>query len=660
MTSPTARHRVAFILGPALISGFALWTRIWGIWAEPMWLDEAYSAYAASKGWHFLWTIVPRYETHPPLYYSLLRLWTLVAGEGLVAERLLGVLCGLATVPVTALAAQRLARIAGLEEAKVRNVALATGLLAAVSPVLIWISREVRPYAPMILAYAAATLALLAIAERRAAGLPLAGRAFGLWLIAGLLMLWLHNLGLLYAAAMLLALLCVVRVRTMRRDDWLWFAGGHLAVLLLWLPGLLILLDQAPEWVRATWLRFPSDDLLHRATYMFTGPGDDVRIAAAILAVCGGALLWRLRQRALLAALLLMALLPLILSLLISAMVAPVFIIRTMTPLAAPALPLIGLGTAWGWRQRGWLIPAIAFTWLAATQASFGIEKRERPRRDWYRAVEWLASRFRPGDIVLAYPNEGALPFDRAVRDLGLAMPSRPIPTAVPSLDPPPGSWYVSGSRGVPSLDRAHLHMIAQAPSTRAAPTIWLLRLGPWAYDKGDVFLDELSKDRTMVTWFNEGPINIVGLRRRDMVTNRSQRHVWTREEAKRISDCYAHNPGRGDAACFAFSASEKIAGIWIPEFEGSMFFETTVEQPRYVELSENTPWLEIAPSAKLHVLPNTTIQKAYYVEFVGRRSTEPGMFGHMGMSENEVLVDRMLKIKLVHPPAIRTSDQDR
>jgi hypothetical protein len=116
--------------------------------------------------------------------------------------------------------------------------------------------------------------------------------------------------------------------------------------------------------------------------------------------------------------------------------------------------------------------------------------------------------------MLFAYPNEGALPFDRAVQDYGLSMPSRPIPTAVPSLNPPPGSWYVSGSRGVPSLDRAHLRMIAEEPATQAVPTIWLLRLGPWAYDKGDVFLEEVSKGRTEVGRFKDGAIEIVGLRR--------------------------------------------------------------------------------------------------------------------------------------------------
>lgn len=512
MNRSAARFLPALIMAALILAGTALWARTWNIWAEPMWLDEAYSAYAAAQGWDFLWTVVPRYETHPPFYYSLLRAWTLVAGDGLVAHRLVGLLCGLATVGIAALAGVRIARLAG---ANPLHVALATAALAGVSRMLIEMSREVRPYPVMILVYACATLALLAIAERRARGLPLAGRAYAAGLGCTALMLWLHNLGPLYAVALGAALLCVIRVRTMTRADWLWLGGGLAILLLIWLPALLILLDQAPEWVRATWLKFSTRDLFRRATIIFTGPHDHMRIAAAILALCGGALLWRARDgRRLLAALLLLALLPLALSLAISATISPVFIIRTMTPLAIPGLLIMALGIAWGRGRWGWVLPVAALAWLCVTHVAGSAQARAHPKRDWYRTMAWLAPRFAPGDMVYAYPNEGALPFDRAVRDMRLTMPSRPIPTAIPSLNPPPGSWYVSGSRGVPSLDRAHLRMIAEEPATRAVPTIWLLRLGPWAYDKGDVFLEEVSRGRVEVGRFKDGAIEIVGLRR--------------------------------------------------------------------------------------------------------------------------------------------------
>lgn len=515
MMTPSAPAR--FFFWPLLLAIvlLALWGRGWGIWLEPMWLDEAYSAYAAAQGWDFLWHVVPRYETHPPFYYSLLRAWTLLAGDGLVAHRLLGLVCGMLSLPLIALAAARLARIVNVD---CRVVVLATLLIVAVSPVVVEMTREIRPYPAMILTYAGACLALLHIAERREAGLPLFGRPYIAYLGCTALILWLHNLGPLYAAALGLALPCVIRLQSMAKADWLWLAAGGCFVIAIWLPALFILLDQAPEWIKATWLHFSTRDLWRRATMLYTGPRDDMRAMAAILLLLGGALLWRApRGRPLLAALGILAFLPLLLSLLISATITPVFIVRTMTALATPALLLMGLGIGWGRGRYGWLLPAAALVWLAFAQFGMVAATRAHPQGDWYRAVAWLQPRFAPGDQLFAYPNEGALPFDRAVRDRGLRMPSRPIPTAIPTLNPPSGSWYVSGSRGVPSLDRSHLREIAQQPATRAVPTIWLLRLGPWAYDKGDVFLGELSHGRVEVGRYREGPIDIVGLRRADL-----------------------------------------------------------------------------------------------------------------------------------------------
>jgi len=356
---------------------------------------------------------------------------------------------------------------------------------------------------------------VLLVARRVEQGLPLMGRAFALYLFATALMLWLHSLGPLYGLALGLALLVLVLRRGLARADWLWLIGGHVLIGLVYLPALLILLDQAPTWITSTWLRFNTQGLWRRATAIYSGPRGDMRFAALVLTL--GALVagWRsLIGRRVTLALLLLAIVPVTCSILISATITPVFIVRTMTPLAVPAAILFGLGAV-ALSGVGRRIMLAAFIWLAIQQSAGAyLTTRVRPMEDWYAAVDWLQPRFRPGDIVFAYPNEGALPFDRAVRDRGLAMPSRAIPTEIPALNPPPGSWYVSGSRGVPSLDAAHLHAIALEPRTRIVPTIWLLRLGPWAYDKGDGLLNELSAGRTEVGRYRDGAIDIVGLRR--------------------------------------------------------------------------------------------------------------------------------------------------
>ncbi|TZG26335.1 glycosyltransferase family 39 protein [Sphingomonas montanisoli] len=487
---------------------FGIGVRAWGLTDEPMWLDEAYSAYAASKGWHFLWAVVPAYETHPPFYYSLLRGWTLIVGDGLLGHRSLGVVAGSIALPVVALAARDAARASGLAD-RAGLIAVSALAAASVSPVLVEMAREVRPYPLMIMAYALGIWALMRIAARgRLEGVPYAA-----YLACSALMLWLHNMGPLYAAAMGLALLVVAWPRTPR--DWGWLVGGHAIVLLVWSPALVILLDQAPMWIKATWLKFSTANLWRRVTLIWTGNGDGLRAAVALLVL---AALWRVRKvpagRRIAGALLILAIFPVAVSLILSATVAPVFIIRTMTALAVPAMVLIGIGAGGYAGKVKWLLWAAAI-YLLVDQGTADVDARiaNRPQEDWYAAARWVGARAKPGDLVYAYPNESALPFDRAVRDLGLPLQTRPIPGEVPVLNPPPGSWYVSGSRGVPSLDQAHLRGIARDKVSRAAPTIWLVRGGPWAYDKGDVFVKELeAAGRLNTGHYYRFPIDIVGL----------------------------------------------------------------------------------------------------------------------------------------------------
>ncbi len=509
----TERVAVGTIAAAMLVAAVLLRTR--GTLHEPFWLDEAYSAYAAGKGWAFLWHIVPRYETHPPFYYSLLRLWTLGFGDSLAAMRALGIACGLATLPVLLLCGREMARIAGLDARREHWLALAVLGLGALSPPLIEMAREVRPYPVLILAYAAGLFAILRLGRHAAGRGAVRGKALLPYLVVQALLLWLHNLGPLFALALGLGLLAMVARRSLDRADWLWLAGGHLLVGLAYLPALSILLDQAPTWIRSTWLHFQFATAWPRVAMLYALPTALALLAAVLLATLALVRLGRNGEtRRMAAALLAAALVPVALSLLLSALVAPVFIVRTMTPVAVPAILLLGFGAVamrgvWRWPALGALVVLAAQMALVDWQAS-----RRPPQQNWYGAVRWLAARYRPGDLVLAYPNEGALPFDRAVRDLGLALPSRPIPTPVPSLGV--GGWNPTGSRGVVSLPRDRLRAIAAEPAIRAAPTVWLLRLGPWAYDKHDLFLDALRERRRPIAWWRsdypDQPIDIVGL----------------------------------------------------------------------------------------------------------------------------------------------------
>ena len=127
-----------------LLSLLAFGVRCIRLDARPLWLDEASSAWFAAQSWHDLWTVVPTYETHPPFYYSLLKLWTKAFGDGRIALRSLSVLFGVATVPIIIAAALELDR----HRPTGRPVMLAAvaGFLAACSPILVAYGQEARPY----------------------------------------------------------------------------------------------------------------------------------------------------------------------------------------------------------------------------------------------------------------------------------------------------------------------------------------------------------------------------------------------------------------------------------------------------------------------------------------------------------------------------------
>ncbi len=490
------------------IAGLA--ARGWHLFTAPLWLDEAYSAYAASKSLHFLWHVVPQYETHPPFYYTLLWVWTRLCGDSLIALRALGLVAGLLTPPAIAWTALACGRWLDWPLQLRRRLALAAFGLACLSIPLVEMTREVRPYPLMILIYAVALRAIVALAERSRWKAPLIGRAYVAYLILTALLLWLHNLGPLWAAALGLALFAAVARRSLKPTDWGWLIAGHLLLLAIYAPAFLILLGQAPTWVKSTWLTFSWTHLTDHLLVLYAVPGWQA-IAAFVLMLLGSLALARAPGgRRLLLVLLILAVVPVALSVLISAAIAPVFITRTMTPVAAPTLLLLAIGAS-GWRKpRAYLALGVA-AMLAANMAAVDVQARMGPpMQDWYGTLTWLKKRFRPGDQIYAYPNEGALPLRYAIRDEGLNWPVRPIPADMPAPDV--GGWHPTGSRGVISLPRNRLRAIAQEPQTRAVPTIWLLRLGAETYDPGDMFLEELGRDRHEVRRWRDGAIDIIGL----------------------------------------------------------------------------------------------------------------------------------------------------
>jgi hypothetical protein len=283
-------------------------------------------------------------------------------------------------------------------------------------------------------------------------------------------------------------------------------------VLAVWLPAAAILLDQAPTWVESTWLKFSWNGFGDRLAILYAAPGPIASVAAGPLAAAG---LWLLARRdgrpATAVALLVLAVVPVVVSALLSAIVTPVFLTRTLAPAVVPGLLLMARGAAMPGRWR-WAGLALLFV-LAAACIDRDVRWRARgPMQDWTGTVRWLAPHWRPGDVVWAYPNEGALPFDYAARDAGLPFRARAIPGPVPSF----GTGFTpTGSRGAVSLYPAQVRALVASREGQEADVIWLLRLGPNVYDRGDAMLRALEVRRVRIGTWAAGPITLVGLRRR-------------------------------------------------------------------------------------------------------------------------------------------------
>jgi len=504
MTGMAAAVAAAAILAGALF-------RFHGAATYPLWLDEAYSAFAADHPFAFIWRMVPQYETHPPVYYSMVRLWGLLTGKGLLARRMLGLLCGLATVWVAGAVAARLGRQTRMGARERAWLAAGMLILVALQPLLLGMSRQVRPYPVMILVYALSLLPLLRLVADGVARRSLSRAAIAGFFACEALMLWLHSLGPLFGLAMTLALAAAVLRPGLRRGDWVWLIAGQAIVGLLYLPAFLIMLHQARTWVKTGWVVFDPADVPSTVAQIWLDWNGWACLIGMALAVAGAALpLRRIGGVRLLGILLLMAGLPVLLSILLSATVSPVFLARTLSPAAIPALLLVALGLAWP--GRGAWAALAGFVLVVGSMVGIDRElAKGGPPQDWYGALAWLEPRMAPGDVVWAYPNEGALPLAYALRDQGRTLPWRQVPAPMPALAAP--GFHPTGSMGAVSLYPAQIDALVRTGEARRPPTIWLLRLSPELYDKGDAMLHALERERGEVGHFQSRQIDLIGLR---------------------------------------------------------------------------------------------------------------------------------------------------
>lgn len=138
------------LLAVVLLAGLL---RLFSLGRESLWLDEATTWFVAQKPLGEIAGIMSAGEFNPPLFY-LLEHGILTIGQSEFVLRLIPAICGIALIPVIYWISN---------EIGTPRTALASSLVASVSPGLIYYSQEARAYVPSVLLVALAMLLYLRI-----------------------------------------------------------------------------------------------------------------------------------------------------------------------------------------------------------------------------------------------------------------------------------------------------------------------------------------------------------------------------------------------------------------------------------------------------------------------------------------------------------------
>lgn len=394
-------------------------TRLHHLAARPLWVDEAFSLWMARLPVPDLVARAARLDQHPPLYYLLLKVWTLLTGESEWAARSLSAFWGVLSVPLAFVLARRFLGRAW--------PAYFMATLVALSPFHVRYAQEARMYTFLAFWGLVAMWLLVEGAVSRHHAFLL-----GVSMVLAALS---HNAGLLVSAT-------VAVIFLLRRPP----AGFTLvswgAFAMLWLPWMPAFFHQAQGVARRFWIPWPTwRDVMAalRAFHAAYMPGREPTrwlVDGGYIALAGvGA--WYVTRRdgarpaARAAAVPLVAfLLPMGLELAVSP-VRPVFQPRTLIWTTFAYYLLIATG-AWyvtrGRQARRVLVPVLL---LVVQGAGLWGWWTRPPAEAWDRVVRHVAARARPGDLLLFNAAWTQIPFDYYAEREGLHLEEHGLPVDI-------------------------------------------------------------------------------------------------------------------------------------------------------------------------------------------------------------------------------------
>jgi mannosyltransferase len=396
------------LLWLALVVVLGASLRFYDLAGESLWMDEAFTWLWAHQGHQDLWGAAGRWETNPPLYYSVEKVWSGLFGDSEAGLRSFSAVVGTLTIPVVFL----IGRLIGGAGA-----GLIAALLLATSPAQIQYSQEARAYALLMLAATAAVWGLL-VFLRSHGGLAAApapaeprGRVLGLvvYALGTTVALYAHNTAALLPLFANGIALCwwVGRVRCERRFALEWLLG-NLVPFILWLWWLPTVVAQAPAAANVGWVEQPSFiAALLQALRQYGAPGWLWLGPVPLLGVLG---LWHWRDRWPAVAVLAVFVIGIpAVTWLFGLIVRPIWIGRVILwPLGLGMV--LAAGGALAIRPR-WARAAVVGL-AVAIHAMHVFENYRSPNKPpWERVVADIAAASQPTDVIVHFPHFLNWPF---------------------------------------------------------------------------------------------------------------------------------------------------------------------------------------------------------------------------------------------------------
>jgi mannosyltransferase len=443
--------REAFALLLIVVAGTA--ARLHHIGWQPLWTDEGFSEWASRQSVWYLWSILPTFETNPPLYYTLLKGWRILFGDSEAALRSLSALFGVATIPLVF----AMGRMLGRDHRSGAAIGLLAAAMFALSPIHIQYAQEARAYAVLVFGVALAMTGVMwlmlnraqvcAPADQAPPGSVRISQMLGLFALGMALIMWSHDTGALAVLAIVLPVIYwwFVDAKCCPRALVRLLIAGAIA-LALFLPYLGALLSHTKHVHASFWIKVPDwSDITTVITRLFgtsTSEGFTAYVVFLLLAVFAVNFLWQRGMRSVALLLVSVGLFPIVLEVLVSYLAMPVFLERTLIyvniPLYVAAAYGLTLFPVTFWRVGG----VVMLGMLVVALSSYFKDFSKEP---WNEITSYLSRSLRPGQPVLLVPAAVSPPLEyyavrqgATFRRVGVPADwpepsySRPAPDAVP------------------------------------------------------------------------------------------------------------------------------------------------------------------------------------------------------------------------------------